>query len=215
MSPNFKDTRTGISESPLLDSCLQTAAETKIASTLISFDSKHPPETTETESEHYININNYNYDQTIATNVASTVDMEGGMTSAQNTNDFQNAGQTLKAMSLARTFMDSTDAVSNPDYYFTGFKRTIKLNSRKHYVEDTERTAAELNKPYEETIEIKDKYGRVMEHKSPLMQAKKRQPNASRRPKKRPPLLRKRSFVADQYLNHDIEERYDPIKAIT
>ena len=52
--------------------------------------------------------------------------------------------------------------------------------------------------------------GRVMTKVYPKMKSK-RIPNTTRPPKKRPPLVRKKSFVADQKIYDDIEKCYNPM----
>ena len=89
-------------------------------------------------------------------------------------------------------------------------KTKINLKVTKLYHDHVERTKSEERKALEPVIEIKDKFGRVMEKVNPLMQSKK-VPSKSRPPKKRPPLVKKKSFVEDQKIYNDAERLYNPL----
>ena len=100
--------------------------------------------------------------------------------------------------------------MDDPDAHFKKLKAKIALKANKQYQEDVIREQEEKQRVEDLPVEIKDKYGRVIE-KQYLKLKSKKVPSMSRKPRKRPPLLRKRSFVADQKKYDDIEKCYDPM----
>ena len=103
-------------------------------------------------------------------------------------------------------FIDSDrKAAEDPDLHFKKLKAKIKLKVVKKYQEDLEKKQLEEQKALEPVIVVKDRFGRIMEKKHPLLNSKK-VPNANRKPIKVPPLKRKMSFSTCQLEYHDCLE---------
>jgi hypothetical protein len=86
--------------------------------------------------------------------------------------------------------------LDDPEHYFRRLKAQIKLKAVKKYQEDKDKREEEERKLAEPIVIVRDKFGRVMEKKDPLMATKKK-PSQRRPPKKRAPPKRKISFTAD------------------
>ena len=89
------------------------------------------------------------------------------------------------------------NADEDPEMHFKKLKAKIKLKAVKKYHEDLVRKEEEEKRANEPVLVIKDRFGRVMEKRHPLMSNKK-EPNATRMPRRRPSLKRKTSFSAQQ-----------------
>ena len=109
-------------------------------------------------------------------------------------------------------FIDSDrHAAEDPDIHFKKLKAKIKLKVTKKYFEDLTKKKEEEQKINDPVIVVKDRFGRIMEKKHPLMQNKK-VPNAGRKPRKVPPLKRKMSFSTTQLEYHDCLELKNPLE---
>ena len=63
----------------------------------------------------------------------------------------------------------SQESLDEPTKHFKKLKAKIKLQSHKKYRGDLERQREEAEQAAIQAIEVKDKYGRVMEKKHPLL----------------------------------------------
>ena len=89
------------------------------------------------------------------------------------------------------------NTAEDPELHFKKLKAKIKLKAVKKYHEDLVRQEEEEKRAKEPVLVIKDRFGRVMEKRDPLMSNEK-VPNSTRMPKRRPSLKRKASFSAQQ-----------------
>ena len=81
--------------------------------------------------------------------------------------------------------------------HIISLKTKIRLKSTKDFHEDVERQKEEERIKNLPKIEIKDKFGRIMERKELFVDNEKKKPSQNRLPCKRPPLIKKKSFVAE------------------
>ena len=103
------------------------------------------------------------------------------------------------------------EALDDPELHYSKFKAKIKLKVVKDYQEDIKRQAEALRKAAELVLEVKDKWGRVIEKQRLFVTNKRRAPSLNRRPRKRPALRVRKSFAADQKRYADADEMYDPL----
>ena len=98
----------------------------------------------------------------------------------------------------------------DPAGHFMNLKAKIKLKALKKYQEDEDNRVEEQKKAAEPKVIIKDKYGRVMQMKSPKTSTNK-VPSKNRLPvKKAPPKLRL-SFTECQMKYYGAKDIYNPI----
>ena len=106
---------------------------------------------------------------------------------------------------------DLEEMKNDPQAHFKKLKAKIKLKCVKQYQEDKLKQKEEEERAKQPVVIIKDKLGRVMEMKKPIMRNKKK-PSANRKPIKKKPPKRLRSFTEIQLKFYADEDIYNPMQ---
>ena len=94
----------------------------------------------------------------------------------------------------------------DPEAHIRKLKAQIKLKAVKMFQEDIKKKEEEEEKSKQPVVVIKDKFGRIIDKEGPKLMMKK-QPSINRKPIKKKPPQRLRSFTEEQmkfYTNDDI-----------